>query len=231
MTVYNTLIGKVHGTSVQTGDLDLGGGTLVLSKAPTPSTAPTEFDSGDAVVLAEHPDAEVFTITGLVQHPAFDGNRYLAVGEGGAPVLLDPAKIKAAPVDPDPTFAVGDRVRVMTNEVPGTAPRGSIGTVREVEQGFVYVRLDHSGILFPLRAKELVALIDAPAYRKVADLADLAALRPGTVIVNEVSNQVFVKDGAGTWRQPGWPGPYSIEAAEEIAEGLLVVYVPPTSRG
>ncbi|ONI83468.1 hypothetical protein ALI22I_33745 [Saccharothrix sp. ALI-22-I] len=202
-----------------------------------PTTGPRQdvlpvFEAGDEVVLRDHPHAQVFTIIELADDPVSDGGKhYFARTETGGTVFLDPVKIQAAPAEYAPSIAVGDRVRVMSDATPGTAPRGTTGTVREIEFGFVYVKLDGSSIVFPFRAKELVVLTDAPTYRKVLDFADLTALRPGAVIVNEVSGQVFVKDGTGRWLQPGWSGTYTIEAAEEIAEGLLVVYVPPVSQG
>ncbi|XVV02791.1 hypothetical protein ACQPW3_36415 [Actinosynnema sp. CA-248983] len=189
------------------------------------------FEPGDEVVLREYPDAQVFTIICLTDDPASDGGKhYFARTEAGGTVFLDPTKIMAAPTGHAPAFKVGDRVRVVTDEVPGSAPRGSTGTVRDVEHGFVYVRLDHSGVVFPLRAKELAAPADAPSYRRVADFVDLTALPPGAVVVSASSGQVFAKDSAGRWLTPGWSGAYTFEAADEITRGLLVVYVPPLTQ-
>ncbi|MEO6085708.1 MAG: hypothetical protein ABIQ18_21600 [Umezawaea sp.] len=186
------------------------------------------FEAGDEVVLRDHPDAQVFTIIASADDPISNGGRhYFARTESGGTVFLDPAKIQAVSAACEPTFGVSDRVRVMTDAVPSSAPRGATGAVREVENGFVYVKLDHSFSVFPFKASELAALADVPVYRKVLDFAELTTLLPGTVVVNQVTGQVFAKDEMGLWLQPGEFSSRTVAAAEQIAQGLVVVYVPP----
>ncbi|WNV90280.1 hypothetical protein [Umezawaea sp. Da 62-37] len=188
------------------------------------------FEAGDEVVLRDHPDAQVFTIIAPADDPVSNGGvHYFARTESGGTVFLDPAKIQAAPATYEPTFAVNDRVRVMTDAVPSSAPRGATGVVREVENGFVYVKLDHSFSVFPFKVHELVALTDVPVYRKVIDRTELRRFPAGTVLVHETYGTAYVKSFEDDWVCPGAEeyGPYNGAMSDLATTGsLLVVHVP-----